>query len=126
MVPTATYDEIADWYEQEFLGRQQASGRQRRRRPTGYRPYCVTSSAMARVPAWSLAAVPACAPPASETWAGPRSASTCPPGCYGTPGAASPWHGPMPSGCRSATVSVPAVIAVMVHTDMPAYPAVLR
>jgi SAM-dependent methyltransferase len=26
IVPTAAYDEIADWYEQEFLGKQQASG----------------------------------------------------------------------------------------------------
>ena len=25
-MPTAAYDEIADWYEQEFLGKQQASG----------------------------------------------------------------------------------------------------
>jgi len=31
-----------------------------------------------------------------------------------------------PGGCRSGNGCVPAVIAVMVHTDMPAYPAVLR
>ena len=26
MTPTAAYDEIADWYEQEFIARQRASG----------------------------------------------------------------------------------------------------
>jgi SAM-dependent methyltransferase len=113
----AAYDEIADWYEEEFLGRQGALGIDRalndllgegsgvcleigcgtgvhasRVRSLGWTPVGVDLSAgMLRHAAGRLPAVRADA-------------------------------GRLP--VRSG--SVPAAIAMMVHTDMPDYPAVLR
>ena len=38
IVPTASYDEIADWYEEKFLGRQRAGVRAQRDDPLGINP----------------------------------------------------------------------------------------
>src|SRR6266545_5242663 len=88
-VPTAAYDEIADWYEQEFLANQQVNAATVRK--LGWTPVGVDLSAgMLRHARGRLATAQADAQqlPIRGGW-------------------------------------LPAAIAVMVHTDMPGYPAVL-
>ncbi len=88
MAPMAAYDEIADWYEQEFLGSQRARGGRSDADPLGIDHACASSSARAAASAWRSAVAPASTPPGSASWAGHRSASTCRPECCGTPGVA--------------------------------------
>ena len=122
MTPTAAYDEIADWYEQDFLARNAAAGAD----PLGIggalrgllgtgRGVCLeigcgtgVHAAQVRELGWSPAGIDLSA--AMLRYARGR-----------LPVArADAARLPVRDGC------VPAVIAVMVHTDMPAYPAVLR
>ncbi|BFU43687.1 class I SAM-dependent methyltransferase [Krasilnikovia sp. MM14-A1004] len=120
MAPTAAYDEIADWYETEFLPRHADD-------PLGIRH-------------------------ALDTLLGPGTGGTCleigcGTGVHAAQVRALGWHpvgvdlsagmlrharGRLPVTRGDATrlplrdACVDAVIAVMVHTDMPDYPAVLR
>jgi SAM-dependent methyltransferase len=125
VVPTATYDEIADWYEQEFLGRQQASGVSADADPLGIDHTlrdllghgtgpclelgCGTGVRAARVrePGWTPVGVDLSARMLRHARGRLALAR------------ADAERLPIRDG------AVPAVIAVMVHTDMPAYPAVL-
>jgi SAM-dependent methyltransferase len=121
MAPAAAYDEIADWYEREFLARDA---------PAGGDPLGIKA--------------------ALDTLLGPGSGPCLEIGC-GTGVRAgqvrelgwAPWgvdisaamlrhaRGRLPAVLADATRlpardgSLPAVITVMAHTDMPAYPAVL-
>src|ERR1700722_6060116 len=121
MAPAAAYDEIADWYEREFLARDA---------PAGGDPLGIKA--------------------ALDTLLGPGSGPCLEIGC-GTGVRAgqvrelgwTPWgvdisaamlrhaRGRLPAVLADATRlpardgSLPAVITVMAHTDMPAYPAVL-
>ena len=47
-MPTASYDEIADWYEEKFLGRQRAGVEAQRDDSLGINPRCATISARRR------------------------------------------------------------------------------
>jgi len=107
IVPTAAYDEIADWYEQEFLGKQQASGGGADADPLGIDRALRDLLGQAAASAWRSAVAPASTPPGSASWAGRRSGSTCRPECCGTPEAASPWRRPMPNGYPSGTARCP-------------------
>src|SRR6266542_2827321 len=101
-VPTAAYDEIADWYEQEFLANQQANDGMADPIPWASTTPCASCSATAAAPAWRSAAAPASTPPRSASWAGPPSGSTCPRGCCATREAALLPRKPMPNSYRSA------------------------
>jgi SAM-dependent methyltransferase len=125
MVPTAAYDEIADWYEQEFLGRQRATGGIPDGDPLGVDRAlrdllgqgsgtcleigCGTGVHAARV----------------------RELGWTPVGVDLSAGMLRHARGRLPLARADAERlpirdgAVPAAIAVMVHTDMPAYPAVL-
>ncbi|MGW0434715.1 class I SAM-dependent methyltransferase [Micromonospora sp. NPDC003197] len=120
MGPVAAYDEIADWYEEEFVGRQ-ADGD----------PLGIDQALRLLL----------------GTGSGTCLEIGCGTGAYARPVRALGWHPigvdisagmlrhaagrlpiaradvgrlPFPDGC------LPAVVAVMVHTDMPAYPQALR
>jgi hypothetical protein len=100
-IAPAAYDEIADWYEHEFLAATATPGTD----PLG--------SLLGRgtgAPAWRSAAAPACTPAAYAAWAGLRSASTSPRRCCSAPATACPRPAPTPYDCRSATACLPAVI----------------
>ena len=122
MTPTSAYDEIADWYEQEFLARNARVGAD----PLGIgaalrgllgpgRGVCLeigcgtgVHAAQVRELGWIPAGI--------DLSAGMlRYARGRLPVARADAGRL-----PVRDGC------VPAVITVMVHTDMPAYPAVLR
>ena len=126
MAPTAAYDEIADWYENEFLGGQSTRARTRDGNPldlggvlsrllgegsgTCLEIGCGTGvhATQIRKLGWTPAGV--------DLSAGMlRHARRRLPIAQ-----ADAEHLPIRDG------SLPAVIAMMVHTDMPAYPAVLR
>lgn len=126
MAPTASYDEIADWYEEEFLGGHTTGARTSDGNPldlggllrdllgegdgTCLEIGCGTGihAAQVRDLGW--------APLGVDLSAGMlRHARGRLPIAQADAG-----HLPFPDG------TLPAVIAVMVHTDMPAYPAVLR
>jgi hypothetical protein len=107
MAPTAAYDEIADWYEQEFLARQRAGGGRSEADPLGVdralrdllgrgRGTCLEVGCGTGVRAGTVREL-------GWTPVG----STCRPGCCGTPGRAWPSPGPTPSGCRSGTARWP-------------------
>lgn len=122
MAPVAAYDEIADWYEQEFLARTAAPDAD----PLGIERAlrgllgkgsgicleigCGTGihAAQVRELGWIPAGIDLSG--AILRYARDRLPVTL----------ADAGRLPVRDGC------VPAVIAVMVHTDMPAYPAVLR
>jgi SAM-dependent methyltransferase len=121
MAPAAAYDEIADWYEQEFLARDDASGagagiasalRGLLGRGSGVclEVGCGTGvrAALVRDLGWTPAGVDlsgAMLRHARGRLAVARGDAT---------------RLPLADAC------VPAVITVMAHTDMPDYPAVLR
>ncbi len=84
MAPAAAYDEIADWYEDEFLARTAAAGAD----VLASSMPCGSSWARAAASAWRSAAAPGCAPHRSGRWAGALWAWTCPPECSGMPGTA--------------------------------------
>ena len=126
MAVTAAYDEIADWYENEFLGGQSTRARTRDGNPLDLDGVlrdllgegggicleigCGTGVHAAQVR--KLGRVPV----GIDLSAGMlRHARGRLPIAQADAG-----HLPIPDG------SLPAVIAMMVHTDMPAYPAVLR
>lgn len=77
MALTAAYDEIAGWYEQEFLGGHSTGVRTRDRNPLDLADVLRDCSGKARGPAWRSDAAPASTPPRSASWTGPPSASTC-------------------------------------------------
>jgi SAM-dependent methyltransferase len=120
MAPAAAYDEIADWYEREFLGRQAGSdpiGVDRALRDLlgdgegtcveigcGTGVHAVTVRDLGRTPV-GLDLSAGMLRHAKDRLPIARADAE---------------HLPIRSG------SVGAVIAVMVHTDMPGYPAVLR
>jgi SAM-dependent methyltransferase len=122
MAPTAAYDEIADWYEQEFLARTTMPGAD----PLGIERAlrgllgngdgvcleigCGTGvhAAKVRELGWSPVGI-------DLSGAMLRFARSRLPIALSDAGRL-----PVRDGC------VPAVIAVMAHTDMPAYPAVLH
>jgi SAM-dependent methyltransferase len=122
----ADYDEIADWYEQEFLGIQQPGG---------------------ALPPGDLIGIDATLRDLLGKGAGPcleigcgtgvraatvRELGWTPVGLDLSAGMLSLVHGRLPALRADALrlpfrpESFPAVITVMVHTDMPDYPAVLR
>jgi SAM-dependent methyltransferase len=120
MAPTAAYDEIADWYEDEFLGRATAND------PLGIDAtlrgllgtgdgVCLEIGCGTGVHAASLRAL-GWTPLGVDVSAGmlrhARGRLAC--------ARADAERLPMRDG------AVDAVVAVMVHTDMPGYPAVLR
>ncbi len=126
MAPTAAYDEIAEWYEEEFLGGHATGARTSDGNPldlggllrdllgegdgTCLEIGCGTGVHAARVRelGWTPLGV--------DLSAGMlRHARGRLPVAQADAG-----HLPIPDD------TLPAVIAVMVHTDMPAYPAVLR
>lgn len=126
MAVTAAYDEIADWYENEFLGGQSTGARTRDGNPLDLDGVlrdllgegggicleigCGTGVHAAQVR--KLGRIPV----GIDLSAGMlRHARDRLPIAQADAG-----HLPIPDG------SLPAVIAMMVHTDMPAYPAVLR
>ena len=118
----APYDEIADWYEHEFLGTQDT----RAADPLGI-DHCLRAllgagSGTCLEIACGTGVHAATVADLGWTPAG----SICPPGCCGMPAGASPSPGPTPSTCPSGTTPLPAVISVMAHTDIPGYPAALR
>ncbi|WP_242909809.1 class I SAM-dependent methyltransferase [Actinomadura terrae] len=122
MAPTAAYDDIADWYEHEFLGHDPAGegdafglgGVLRDLLGEGRGPCleigCGTGVHAARV----------------------RALGWTPLGADLSAGMLRHARGRLPVVRADAArlpvrdASLPAVTAVMVHTDMPAYPAVLR
>jgi SAM-dependent methyltransferase len=125
MVPTAAYDEIADWYEQEFLGRQQARGGSADADPLGIdhalrdllghgSGTCLEIGCGTGVRAAHI-----------------RELGWTPVGVDLSAGMLRHARGRLAMARADAERlpirdgTVPAVIAVMVHTDMPGYPAVL-
>jgi SAM-dependent methyltransferase len=126
MAPTAAYDEIADWYEQEFLGGHSTGARTRDGNPLDLsvvlhdllgpgRGVCLEIGCgtgihadQARQLGWT---------PVGIDLSGGMLRHA-----RGRLPVAQADAGRLPVGDRS----LPAVTAVMVHTDMPAYPAVLR
>jgi SAM-dependent methyltransferase len=126
MAPTAAYDEIADWYENEFLGGQSTRARLRDGNPLDLdgvlrdllgegRGTCLEIGCGTGVHATQVRKL-GWTPIGIDLSAGMlRHARGRLPIAQADAG-----HLPIPDG------SLPAVIAMMVHTDMPAYPAVLR
>jgi ubiquinone/menaquinone biosynthesis C-methylase UbiE len=118
MTPTAAYDEIADWYEEEFLSRDLDSlGIERALRDLlgPGRGTCLEIGCGTGVRAELL-----------------RELGWTPVGVDLSAGMLRYARGRLPVAQADAQRlpiregSVPAAVAVMVHTDMPGYPAVLR
>ena len=126
MAPTAAYDEIADWYENEFLGGPSSEPRSRDGNPSDLgnvlpdllgegHGTCLELGCGTGVHATQVRKL-GWAPIGIDLSAGMlRHARNRLPIAQADAG-----HLPIPDS------SLPAVIAMMVHTDMPAYPAVLR
>jgi SAM-dependent methyltransferase len=124
-VPTAAYDEIADWYEHEFLAG---------RRDGGVRPGDDPAGIDRAVGDLLGAGVGVCLEIGCGTGvnaARVRGLGWTPVGIDLSAGMLRHARGRLPVARAAAERlpiadgAVPAVIAVMVHTDMPAYPAVL-
>jgi SAM-dependent methyltransferase len=125
MAPTAAYDEIADWYEQEFLARQRAGGGRSEADPLGVdralrdllgrgRGTCLEVGCGTGVRAVTV-----------------RELGWTPVGVDLSAGMLRHARARLPVVRADAERlpvrdgAVAAAVAVMVHTDMPAYPAVL-
>ena len=125
MTPMAAYDEIADWYEQEFIARQRAGGGRADADPLGIDRAlgdllgqgggtCLDIGCGTGVHAGRV-----------------RELGWTPVGVDLSGGMLGHARGRLACARADAErlpirdLAVPAVIAVMVHTDMPAYPAVL-
>lgn len=126
MTPTAAYDEIADWYEETFLGRQRELDRTHPRDPIG------VSSVMSDLLGEGSG-------PCLEIGCGTgihaarvRELGWTPFGIDLSGGMLRHARGRLPIAQADAARlpvrdgSLDAVTAVMVHTDMPQYPAVVR
>jgi SAM-dependent methyltransferase len=124
MAPVAAYDQIADWYESEFLGRPDAEAQDGNPRSLGGtlgdllgegRGACLEIGCGTGVHAAQV-----------------RALGWTPMGVDLSAGMLRHARGRLPVARADAGYlpiadgSLPAVIAVMVHTDMPAYPAVLH
>jgi SAM-dependent methyltransferase len=125
MVPTAAYDEIADWYEQEFLARQQAAGGSSGGDALGI------NRALRNLlgPGSGTCLEVGCGTGIHAATV--RELGWTPVGVDLSAGMLRHARGRLPVAQADAERlpvrdgAVPAAIAVMVHTDMPAYPAVL-
>ena len=122
MAVTAAYDEIADWYEQEFLARNAAAGADPLGIGRALRGLLGQGSGVCLEIGCGTGVY---APQVRELgWA--------PVGADVSAGMLRHARGRLPVAQADAgrlpvrDGRLPAVIAVMVHTDMPAYPAVLR
>jgi SAM-dependent methyltransferase len=122
MAPTATYDEIADWYEREFLAREAGPGRD----PLGVAHVLADLLGPGRGRCLEIGC-----------GTGVRAALVCelgwlPAGIDLSGAMLRHARGRLPTAQADAARlpvpdrSFPAVISVMAHTDMPGYPAVLR
>src|SRR5215218_5690049 len=107
MTPTAAYDEIADWYEQEFIARQRAGGGRADADPLGIDRALGDLLGQGGGTCLDIGCGTGVHAAGFASWAGRPWASTCLAGCSATPGADLPAPGPMPSGCRSATSPSP-------------------
>lgn len=122
MAVTAAYDEIADWYEQEFLARNAAAGAD----PLGVER--ALRGLLGRGSGVCLEIGCGTGVHASQV----RELGWAPVGVDVSAGMLRHARGRLPVAQADAgrlpvrDGRVPAVIAVMVHTDMPAYPSVLR
>lgn len=119
MGPAAAYDEIADWYERVFLAEQSED-------PLGIRRALHALLGAGRGPCLEIGC-------GTGVYAGPvRELGRTPIGIDLSAGMLRHARGRMPVARADAEHlpvrdgAVPAVIAVMAHTDMPGYPAVLR
>jgi SAM-dependent methyltransferase len=125
MVPTAAYDQIADWYEHEFLGRRQATDGIPDADPIGVDRTLRDLLGPGSGPCLELG----CGTGVHA--ASVRELGWTPVGVDLSAGMLRYARGRLPTAQADAERlpirdgSVPAAIAVMVHTDMPAYPAVL-
>lgn len=121
MAPTAAYDEIADWYEQEFLPRTQ----------TGTDPIGIAASLRSLLGNGTGTCLEiGCG---TGTWASEvRDLGWTPVGIDVSAAMLRHAAGRLPiARADAARLPVPdcsleAVVSIMVHTDMPQYPAVLR
>lgn len=126
MAPTAAYDEIADWYEEEFLGGQSAGARTRDGNPLGL--HGVLRDLLGE--GHGICLEIGCGTGVHATQA--SKLGWAPIGIDLSAGMLRHAQGRLPLAQADAERlpirdgSLPAVIAMMVHTDMPAYPAVLR
>lgn len=125
-MPLAAYDEIADWYEHEFLGLQTGGGEPDDRDPIG------VNRALAEL-------LPAGAGVCLDIGCGTgvhaarvRQLGWTPVGVDLSAGMLRHARGRLAIALADATLlpvrdcSVPGAVTVMAHTDMPEYPAVLR
>ncbi|TDC64301.1 class I SAM-dependent methyltransferase [Streptomyces hainanensis] len=124
MAPTAAYDEIADWYESEFLPDGRRAG------PAGdpLELHRLLGELLGEGVGACLEI--GCGTGANAAWV--RALGRTPVGVDLSAGMLRHARGRLPAARADATRlpiadgSVPAVLAMMVHTDMPDYPAVLR
>jgi SAM-dependent methyltransferase len=126
MAPAAAYDEIADWYEQEFLDGQGTRARTRDGNPLGLGS--VLRNLLEEGNGSCLEIGCGTGVHAAQV----RELGWTPVGADLSAGMLRHARGRLPVVQADAgrlpirDDSLPAVIAMMVHTDMPAYPAVLR
>jgi SAM-dependent methyltransferase len=126
MAPTAAYDEIADWYENEFLGGQSTGARTRDGNPLDLDG--VLSHLLGEGSGTCLEI--GCGTGVHATQV--RNLGWTPIGVDLSAGMLRHARRRLPIAQADAERlpirdgSLPAVITMMVHTDMPAYPAVLR
>ncbi|HUZ53869.1 MAG TPA: class I SAM-dependent methyltransferase [Streptosporangiaceae bacterium] len=126
MAPAAAYDEIADWYEQEFLGGQGTGARTRDGNPLDLGS--VLRDLLEKGSGSCLEIGCGTGVHAAQV----RELGWIPVGADLSAGMLRHARGRLPVVQADAgrlpirDDSLPAVIAMMAHTDMPAYPAVLR
>jgi SAM-dependent methyltransferase len=120
MAPAAAYDEIADWYEQEFLSTTTAPGSD----PLGIQAALTGLLGRGSGIAWRSAAAP--------VWASRiRELGWTPWGIDISAAMLRYAHGRLRAARADAErlpvrdACLPVVLTVMAHTDMPGYPAVL-